>query len=308
MTKRLSFAFASTALLTAGAAACVQPNDDPHPVARALPTAADVRIELPDSASARTPVIGELAEWYVATRDVTRGLNGGTGLVLGLVHTIVQFPPTSVDGATYTWGPHHDALDPAEWQLIVTELADGSYDWHLDGRSRTAVDAQFETIIDGNAHDGGTGRFDFDFDAAERVNPRENDGHGQIGATYDIPARTLDMDIDTIEDRLGTPTAIHFDYTYAEAADGAGDMVFSIYGDTDDLGAAPEEVTLRSRWLATGAGRADVRLRGGDTGAEVTASECWDRSFLRVFYADSVNWQAPEGAVAACAFADQDLP
>ena len=191
MTKRLSFALASTALLTAGAAACVQPNDDPHPVARVLPQADDVRIALPESASARAPVVGELAEWYVATRGVTRTLNGGTGLVLGLVHTIVQFPPTSVDGSVYTWGPHHDALDPAEWQLIVTELADGTYDWHLDGRDRTTPGAQFETIIDGNADDG-AGRFDFDFDAAERVNPRENDGKGQIGATYREVGRAIE--------------------------------------------------------------------------------------------------------------------
>lgn len=304
MLNRLALALASSALL---AGACVQPKDDAHPVANALPQADDVRIALPDTASARLPQLGELAEWYVATRGVTRSLNGGTAYVLVLVHTIVQFPPTKVDGATTTWGPHHDALDPAEWQLIVTEVADGTYSWRLEGRNRSSG-GDFETLIDGTAKEGGTGDFTLDFDAAERVNPLENDGHGQITATYDIPARTLDLAVDAVEDREGTMTAIHYDYSYAEDRDGSGDMVFAIFGDTDDPGTRPEEMTIRSRWEATGAGRADVRLRGGDTTTEVLASECWDSRFLRVFYADSLNWRASEGDVAACAYADQDLP
>ena len=44
------------ALITSGVlgvslTACVQPNDDPHPFARALPTAAEVKIDLPDATS-----------------------------------------------------------------------------------------------------------------------------------------------------------------------------------------------------------------------------------------------------------------
>src|SRR5829696_7359616 len=60
---------------------CVQPNDDVHPVARALPTAEDVRIKLPEGAEAARAV-GEIAPYYVSTRNVTRTLNGATGWVL----------------------------------------------------------------------------------------------------------------------------------------------------------------------------------------------------------------------------------
>ncbi|MBK9034276.1 MAG: hypothetical protein IPL61_23930 [Myxococcales bacterium] len=306
MMNRLTLAVAAAATLCT--AACVQQDDGVHPVAKVLPTANDVRIKLPDSAGQAMAAVGDTAQWYVTTRDLTRTLNGGTAFVLVLVHTIVQFPPTSVDGATAVWGPHHEALDPAEWRLTVTELADGTYAWHLDGRNRADAANPFETLIDGNAGGDGTGAFQMDFDAAERVNPRENDGAGQLGVTYDLGARQLDMDVDKLELRNGGMTPVHYDYTYGEAADGAGDMVFGIYGDTDDAGDLPEEVTLHSRWLATGAGRADARFRNGDLTVEVTASECWDTSFGRVYYGDSASWLPTEGAVEACAYADASMP
>ncbi|HVV83626.1 MAG TPA: hypothetical protein VHE35_11185 [Kofleriaceae bacterium] len=298
-------ALVASGILGTSLTACVM-EDAPTAIGKALPTAAQVKINLPDTASSNA--VGQLSPWYVATRDVTRTLNGGTAWVLILVHTIVLFPPTATAGDTYTWGPWSQALDPAEYKLTVTALADGSYDWALDGHDKSQPAAAFETVIGGNAVPGGTGRFTLDFDAAERVNPRENDGQGVIGAVYDVPARSLDLSADSVQDQDGTPTPVHADYRYREQADGSGDMVFSVLGDTDDPGSLPEQATIRSRWLATGAGRADLRLRDGDLAAEVTASDCWSTSFLRVFYTDSAQWQPTEGDPAACAFADVDLP
>jgi hypothetical protein len=298
----------ASAVLGVSLGACVQPADGPHAISRVLPKADDVKIQLPDTAASTAFAVGDVASWYVATRDVTRTLNGGTAYVLILVHTIVLFPPTSRDGDTYVWGPHHEPLDPAEWRLTVTELADGTYDWKLDGKSRLAEDAAFETLIAGNADGDGTGDFTLDFDAAERVNPVDNDGKGVIAVDYDIAARRLDMTIDSVEDVGGTETPVHFEYAYAEGADRSGDMVFTILADTDDPGTAKEEATLRSRWLSTGAGRADVRLRNGDLDAEVTASECWSTMFRRTYYADIASWLPTEGDLASCAFADSDLP
>ena len=296
--------------------ACVPPNDDPHPVSRALPTAEDVRIDLPENSSAKgtAEALGELSPWYVVTRQVTRDLNGGTAWVLFLVHAIVQFPPTTIEGNTYTWGPGSDALDPADYRLVVTELSNGSYDWSLDGRSKTIADADFETVIAGNAVPGeiegtGHGEFTIDFDAAERVNPIDNDARGVVGISYDLAARHLDMSIATVENRGGTDVPVNYDYAYDESADGSGDMVFAAHGDTDDEGSAAEDAVIRSRWLADGAGRADVRISGGDLGAvSVTASECWDSTFAVVYYSDSMAWLPTEGEQSSCAFADVDLP
>ena len=45
---------------------------------------------------------------------------------------------------------------------------------------------------------------------------------------------------------------------------------------------------------------------GGDL--EVTGSDCWSTTFVRTYYADSLEWAPTEGDPASCVFADQDLP
>jgi hypothetical protein len=301
------------ALAAATLVACIQPKDDPHPVARALPTAEQVQVKLPD----RQPrTLGEIAPWYMVTRDVTRTLNGGTAWVLILVHTIVQFPPTSAQGDTYTWGPWSDALDPAEYKLEVTELVDGSYDWALSGRSKTDPGASFEVVIAGNAvpsepEGRGHGDFTIDFDAGARVNPIDSNGErGVVTINYDLTARHLDLAISTVEDRGGVQTPVDYDYSYDEAADRSGNMVFAVYADTEDEGPNAENVTLRSRWQADGAGRSDIEAENGDLGVDfATASQCWNTNF-RTVYSEFVfaGQTASEGAESDCVYATASMP
>ena len=72
-------------------------------------------------------------------------------------------------------------------------------------------------------------------------------------------------------------------------------MVFNVDGNVGGT-AAQEHITLRSRWLANGEGRADVRLAGGDLGhGAAIGSECWDTMFQRTYYTDSVELRADRG-------------
>lgn len=288
--------------------ACVQADEAPTELKRAIPTADQVAIKLPGS---HARAIGDLADWYVATRHVTLMFNGGSAWVLALVHTIVQFPVTSTSGDTYTWGPWSAALDPAEYKLDVRDVGDGTYEYRLSGRSKLVAGAPFEVIIDGTADPRpgalrGRGTFLLDFDAGGRINPIDtNDARGTLSATYDLGAHRLALAIDTTDEH-GEPVVA--DYAYRETADGGGDMVFDFQADAGGT-PAPERVTLRSRWLATGAGRADGRLIGGDLGTTgAIASECWDTRFARVYYTDSVDFAPTEGDPAACVFATPDLP
>jgi hypothetical protein len=302
-----------TATCTLSLLACVKQDGSPDEIKRALPTSDQVKINLPQT-TARTideNVLGQLAPWYVATRGVTVMFNGGSAWVLTMIHTIVQFPVTSVHGDTYTWGPWSDALSPAEYKLDVTAAGDGTYTYQLSGRSKTKANAQFEVVIDGKADPRagdlkGNGEFLIDFDAGKRVNPLEGgDAKGSVDVHYDLTKRHLDLTVMST-DAQGQPAIA--DYEYNQAADGGGDMTFNVSLNAGGT-ALLETLTLRSRWLTTGAGRADARIAGGDLGAvQVTASECWDTAFKRVFYKDSNNFSPTEGAESSCAFATQDLP
>jgi hypothetical protein len=295
--------------------ACVKQDDPPDAIRRAIPTADQVSIKLPTGGNRE---IGQLAEWYVATRAITTTFNGGTAWVLVLIHTIVQFPVTSVDGDTYTWGPFGGALDPAEYKLDVRDVGDGTYEWRLSGRSRTQPGAEFEVIIAGASDPragelAGAGSFSIDFDAGRRVHPIDADpeARGQIDVRYDLAARHLELDI-TTTDAGGQPVLATYEYN--EGADRSGDMVFELDG---DMGGGPEieHAVVRSRWLASGEGRADLALIGGDAAnpGGVLASECWNSFFRREYFAvlagdSSGAFGASEGSEASCAFADADLP
>jgi hypothetical protein len=60
MMNRLSLVLATAATLTT--AACVQQDDGAHPVAKVLPTANDVRINLPDTGGQANAALGETAQ------------------------------------------------------------------------------------------------------------------------------------------------------------------------------------------------------------------------------------------------------
>ncbi len=294
--------------------ACVQKDAPPTAIQRAIPTSDQVSIKLPVNKRS----IGELAEFYVATRNITQTFNGGSAWVLILIHTIVQFPVTTVDGDTYTWGPFSDALDPAEYQLIVVDNGDETYAWSLSGRSKLEANAAFEDVISGlaDASPGealGNGNFLIDFDAGRRVNPIDADptARGQVEVKYDLAEKALALHIMSTSD-TGSP--VQADYLYNEGSNGDGEMVFGIEGDMGG-GAELEQALIHSRWQGDGAGRADVALKGGNTEnpAGVLASECWDGAFKRSFFAvlagdNSGAFGATEGDEGTCAYQDASMP
>lgn len=307
MSKLLNSVLTASCVLSLAATGCIKQDAPPDEIARAIPTAEQVRIKLPNSGK----TLGDIANYYVVTRDVTRTLNGGTGWVLVLIHAIVQYPVTSISGNTYTWGPWSDALDPAEYKLEVTANLDGTFDYQLSGRNKTVAGSQFEVVIDGYADPRagelkGSGDFTLDFEAGRRVNPIDSgDAKGNVTVQYDLAARHLDMLAQAPDDN-GNPAM--FEYAYNESLDGGGDMVFNVTADGGGT-ALPENIVIRSRWQADGSGRGDARLAGGDLGStQAIASECWNSLFRRVFYTDNVAFQPTEGDVATCAYGTADLP
>src|SRR5690606_12171163 len=198
----------------------------------------------------------------------------------------------------------------------VTANDDGTYDWTLDGQSKSNPAQGFLTVISGHAVPDeqpgdhvhrGTGEFTIDFDAGELVNPVDNTPDtGNVLVTYDLAERVVTMHAEGA-DALGNPGS--WDYYYAENADRSGDVQFALDADIDESGSLREQALIRSRWQADGQGRADAMVSGGDLGdLTVTATECWDAQFRRVFYGDSGEWLPTEGDAASCTYTEAALP
>ncbi|MDB4954706.1 MAG: uncharacterized protein JWO36_2275 [Myxococcales bacterium] len=311
--KIMNTLLSATCVLSLAATGCIKQDAPPEGIAKAIPTNDQVAIKLPaNAARLDAPALGQLSTYYVTTRGVTQTFNGGSAWALILVHTIVQYPVTSVSGNTYTWGPWSgNALDPAIYKLDVTANGDGTFDYTLSGHAKSDATNHFLAVIDGHADPRpgellGNGSFLLDFEAARTVNPIDNaNNKGQVDVHYDLAAKHLDLMIIST-DANGQPASA--DYSYDETAGGGGNMTFSVLANVGGTAAA-ETATIRSRWLGTGAGRGDARISGGDLGsAQALASECWSTAFTRVYYTDNVNFAATEGDVAQCAFATADLP
>jgi len=270
----------------------------------------------------QSAVLGQTADTYKTTRDVTAIVNGGTYAVLTLVKTIVDYPATSVSGDTAVWGPHTEPLSPNTWRLTVTRLAPEMFQWKLEARAKKDPDTAFLDIIDGThtaaiGLDGrpmegfGSGTFNVDWDAAQML-PEHDLTVGKAAFAYSraslLAAVTVNVDFKGVrDDKTGEIHDAVYRYTATPGA--GGDLKYAadqdITPDPGNTGTAKEHFTVHSRWQETGAGRCDVQATGGDlaaAGITVTGSECWDSNFASVFNFVSYDATKDWGAESSCAF------
>lgn len=325
---------ALVALALAANACALQKTDDVSEYREALPEANAVAVAGPEGNAngsrssaleqSRTGLLGvdpataNVAKWYAFTRNVRAGVNAVTRNVLAGVWVIVHSAPTSVSPDHAEWGPYTDALEPASYRFRVDRVADGEYDYVLEGRPKaSSSDADYLTVLHGKGYGRldarhGDGTFTIDLDAAKALDPSQHpDDSGTVTITHDLPAsvgRALGQLPRTISASV-TPQGEAWVRIESQAnADGTGTLNVDAHVDTDDSKATLlEDVSVQSRWRADGAGRADVTLAGGDlpaTIAMVSASECWGSDFSRSYYADSVGFEPTFGDVAICAYGE----
>ena len=287
-------------------------------VRSALPQASDAQINAPNSTQtaqatstgrvalaagtdARTlSVVGQVSPYFATTVTLAVAVNGSVAWSLGVLRTVVLFPPTSCTADTCTWGPGSHPLDPRDWMLVVTKV-DDHYDYRLSGQLK-AQPTGFVVILSGTAYPGaapyrGHGSFNVDHEAAQALGFAET---GTLDVSYDNRA-----DLSIGATRLGfTGSNLHVGnavYQYAESATG-GDLEVAFHDLTQEA-----RLALHSRWNLAGAGRGDAAFLNGVV--DVSASECWSAAadgFLVVYYDDGLG--VPVGDESACAFIPADPP
>jgi hypothetical protein len=268
-----------------------------------------IQISLPIAWDAKDAGTRDWAVFYLMTAEVTEDVNGFVGSVLGTLTTITSYPPSSVDesGLTATWGPWGKGLDPVSTRLDVThDTTEGDYLWTLLEWPRDGEESSATSVVDGQidagaTHEASTGRFTVDFTAMNAMDPTVN-ATGIFDVDYDIGPDEVSGTATFTDFSAGMQDA---SYAYDQSAAGDGVMDLAVNVDVNANGVM-EILYIRSRWLASGAGRSDVYVTAGDFGEAVhTASECWDTSFERSYFVASYS-TVVEGDLATCVFADAD--
>jgi len=266
---------------------------------------------------------GDLSELYTLTRSTTKLVNGGTLLVLGLVDAVTEHRPTTLTEDTAVWGPHTEPLARNTWKLTVKKTGDQTYSYTVSAKAKEAQDSAFVDVITGTHTASvdeageprkgfGQGEFTLDWDKAATL-PEHDNNVGRFTVKYARlnaqSAATVDAAFRQVRDENDASKRVDADYRYAATPTQGGQFDFKLVQDwyKAEGSAAKETLTIKSRWLESGAGRSDVELTGGDLGEEsATANECWDTSFASRYL--RASYALPQYGIEAsdCAFTSAD--
>lgn len=322
---------ASAAALLFGACGKMPESHREAAFQRAIPSHEQVGIDVPGSSNVMTKHMDEIADeavpgggrrvirdlgdlkratFYTVTRDMSAGINGGVLGLLIVIKAIAQSPPSVVTETHRYYGPWSSALDPLTYAFVMDVTSGDDIKYALIAKPKHASDAEYKAVLGGTYHpvseDRGTGTLGLDADAAQALDPAGDHGGGRIGIRWNnaTQPRSVEVAFDHWRERRGDET-IDALYRYREAPDTSGTFEFLVKADIDgsrDLGKlAKENVGIVSRWAATGTGRSDVVITGGDLPvSEVHMQECWNDAFVRTFYTDDHNVFPTEGDPSAC--------
>lgn len=293
-------------------AACTAETDDPAQKFReALPKAQAAAIGTPQeeggaagALSVSRQPLGDSAmlqsEYAVMSYYLALSVNGGAGLILNLVQYITSFPTRDcVPDVSCTWGPWVGDQGFNNYKLVVTKAGD-AYEYALQGQNAIVAGSPFVDILTGIAYpvdrDHGSGTFTLDFDAQDALaHPPayEKKDYGQLVLDYDNVSNPVTVSAQFIGARNQDPDPAkqHFmnaAYAFEDAASGGQLQIAFENLDTT------ETLTMRTRWSASGQGRADVLFTAAG-GGSITASECWagrSADFAEVY--DTKHLDIPE--------------
>ncbi|WNG56433.1 hypothetical protein F0U59_17940 [Archangium gephyra] len=265
---------------------------------------------------------GDLSEFYKLTRATTVMVNGGTLWVLGLVDQVTKYPPTTLTEDTAVWGPHTEALARNTWKLTVKKTGENTYSYTVSAKAKEAQDSAFVDVITGThtaAVDAageplkgfGKGEFTLDWNKQATL-PEHDENVGSFTVKYaredNKSAATVDAAFRQVRDENDASKRVDADYRYAATPAQGGQFDFKLVQDwfKAEGSAEKETLTIKSRWLESGAGRSDVELSGGDLKSETaTANECWDTLFASRYLRASYAFPQVQYGIEAndCAFA-----
>jgi hypothetical protein len=246
----------------------------------ALPEDGDLDAKLPQALTNAAA-----SEYYKLTRNVVTTFNGGAAALVGLVDHVRGYSPTSRSGAERIWGPFTDDKHPGwEIRVVMDRLADPSapppafkISYSIQLRDTTQTGSSFFDFM--------TGTYDSSGSARQGVGHMHLDVQAARDAFYPVDdfgeMKQLDLDYNTLQypitvnmvvQNVTTAKTLGATYGYSENADGSGQLKFDWTVDVVPGVPGATDVSFISRWLGSGAGRADAYL---STGKVAVGTDCW---------------------------------
>ena len=270
-----------------------------------------VKINMPiDDAGGLRSNVGDTAEYYQFTAQVTTDVNALIGTVLDGVAYIADFEPTASDDSTSVWGPWED--DGIEGYMAMNyEEAEDTYTWALEFRNAGETDDDWVTVYVGNIEEGATdevsaGQFAIDFDAFSEFAVEDGDElTGTFYVEYDVNEATTSAYVGFEDFSENGSETTDIGYFYDQEHDEGGMMDLVFWADITE-NEVQEAHIVRTRWHKEGDGRSDVYITDGDFGPLVyQATECWKRDHAVTFYEDNANFVS-DGDEGMCTFGEPD--
>lgn len=333
----------SPLVLTLGFMACI---DDSEEYRQAPPTADEISITAPGgqqsgkgtAGMSQQALTGKTSEFYQVTWAISADLNTRAAILLGLMRLSTLGAPSERTLNSRTWGPYTPGgLDPLSYRVVVTKLGVGHFSYAFEGKVAANTSSAFSTLISGDITRGeargqGKGEVVLHFDNLRALRPDNTCEQGTIRGQFDntkSPA-SLEIFFDQFANNNPKNTVCKSDtpkdayYYFDRGEGGAGNFVFSVdmnvHNDADKKPGL-ETVSIRSRWLADGKGRSDVRVEGGEVKTDLEAlsastnflavSQCWTTSFVTSYETAEpalLGLFVTNGDATTCAFTSADLP
>jgi hypothetical protein len=271
----------------------------------ALPETDDLTVKLPRQAL----ISPDAAEYYLATREVVFKVNAFVFAVTGIVDSVRAFAPSERHGDLRVWGPFpHDRDRTFELRMSMLRVADAAgrrFDYRIEFHRVGDAQAPWTPLITGvflpvSPTETRLNQIVLDLTEARKQGYPVSDFNEleELRIAYQrraVPYRTT-VTVRNVKEAQVPGAA----YEYSENIDHSGEMTFTWRVAGNPVVMAVE---LFSRWLGTGAGRADARIvEGLGVIAGTRGIDCWGpdarATYTRRDWAD----RREEGDPATCVF------
>jgi hypothetical protein len=276
-------------------AACGNYSNEDLEFMNAIPAGEDIAANIPPSHL----LPANEAELSRETHEVITTFNGLLDFLKG-ADTIRTFEPTSRVPNGRVWGPYSMADHPgwvARFTMMRNPNTPTRFDYAFDVEPAGAGDAGWIRFIDGwflgtGGARLGMGHFTIHGDGVRVAGFGVNPGpDGNLFKELTVDYSTAGFPVSVAMTLVLYPGAdlnamVTITYTYEQQEDGRAGMEFE---GTDSRSGAMLDV--KSRWLATGRGRADAYATDGTVSG--TRTECWNDAFMETY--NNTPWDLTPG-------------